>query len=209
MLNRLDVVLLSLISTRSRTGYDARKWLDRHGVYVGYSAQTSQIYRQLKQLVDKEWAFVVDDPRADVPDAKLYSITEKGSAALREWVDAPYEPVERPMEADFQVRLAFAGSNSPEKALELVQVELAYRRSQELRTFDFDESTIGDQTSDTERAWAEELFLLQNERGHLLAATFIAWLELAQKRLIRLIAVSYSATAETQEEVLHDEDHLR
>lgn len=209
MLNRLDVVLLSLISTRPRTGYDARKWLDRHGVYVGYTAQTSQIYRQLKQLVDKEWAGVVDDPRADVPDAKLYSVTEKGSAALREWVDAPYEPAERPMDADFQVRMAFAGCESPEKALELVRTELAYRKAQELRTVGFDDSTIRRDAIAADPVWAEELFLLQNERGHLLAATFIAWLEVAEKRLIRLIATSHSADLETQEEAPHDEDHLR
>ena len=122
------MILLSLLSTSARTGYDVRKWLDRHGAYVGYSAQTSQIYRQLGKLVDREWAVPVPDPRDSGPDAKLYQITEEGRRKLQEWIDSPYEPPLRPLDPDFQVRLRFAGTQSPEKALELVRTELQFRQ---------------------------------------------------------------------------------
>lgn len=189
-LGRLEVILLSLISTSARTGYDVRKWLDRHGAYVGYSAQTSQIYRQLGKLVDREWAVPIPDPRDSGPDAKLYQITDEGRRKLQEWIDSPYEPPLRPLDPDFQVRLRFAGTQSPEKALELVRTELQFRRehrqnhliSMELADEDFppDEDEEG-------RYWREELVRLQSERGLYMVNSLMAWLEATEVRLEALI----------------------
>ena len=130
-LKTLDVILLGLLGTGERTGYDVRKWLDRYGTYVGYSAQTSQIYRQLGRMVELEWATTRPDPRESGPDAKLYGLTEKGRRRFQTWIDAPYEPSRRSLDPEFALRMRFAGSASPQKALDLVRTELAFRRRQE------------------------------------------------------------------------------
>lgn len=189
-LGRLEVILLSLLSTSARTGYDVRKWLDRHGPYVGYSAQTSQIYRQLGKLVEREWAIPVPDPRDSGPDAKLYEITEQGRQKLQEWINSPYEPPMRPLDPDFQVKLRFAGTESPEKALELVRTELRFRREHRqnhLIVMPLAEEDFPPDEDEDERYWREELIRLQSERGLYMVNSLMAWLEATENRLEALI----------------------
>lgn len=183
-LARLDIILLGLLSTGDRTGYDVWKWLESRGPWVGYSARTSQIYRQLAKFVEWEWAAPILDPRDSGPDAKLYRITDLGRLKLQEWVDSPYVPSRRPLDPDFQVRLRFAGSRSPEKALELVRIELEYRKRAEAeidRTIDpvFAEPGI----SPAELRWQNEWWLMQQDRGHYMVSNLIAWLEATERRL--------------------------
>ncbi|MCA4134562.1 PadR family transcriptional regulator [Arthrobacter sp. M4] len=187
-LGRLEVILLGLLSTGDRTGYDVWKWLEGHGPFVGYMAKTSQIYRQLGKLVEWGWATSFPDPRSSGPDAKLYRITDRGRDTLREWINSPYVPSPRPLDPDFQVRLRFAGSIGPEKALELVQIELEYRKAREAsidRTFD--EVLVSADAAAREREWQKEWFLIQNERGHYMVSNLIAWLEATERRLLTII----------------------
>lgn len=189
-LGRLEVILLSLLSTCARTGYDVRKWLDRHGVYVGYSAQTSQIYRQLGKLVEREWAVTIPDPRNTGPDAKLYQITVEGRRKLQEWVDSPYTPSLRPLDPDFQVRLRFAGINSPERALDLIRTELQFRREHgqnHLIPLELAEEDFAPDEDEDGRYWQEELVRLQGERGLYMVNSLMAWLEATEVRLEALI----------------------
>jgi DNA-binding PadR family transcriptional regulator len=182
-LKTLDVILLGLLGTGERTGYDVRKWLDRYGTYVGYSAQTSQIYRQLSRMVDLGWATTRPDPRDTGPDAKLYALTESGRRRLHAWVDAPYEPSRRPLDPDFALRMRFAGSASPQKALDLVRTELAFRRRQEQTKIPFDETILTGDVPGREGRWYQDFSLLFDERGHYMVRALIAWLEAAERRL--------------------------
>lgn len=200
-LGRLEVILLSLLSIVERTGYDVRKWLDRHGVYMGYSTQTSQIYRQLGKLVDRNWAVQIPDPRSTGPDAKLYRISETGRQKLQDWRESPYIPSPRPLDPDFQVRLRFAGSMGPDKALELVRTELRYRREQgQDRLFDIG-LTERDYAphDDATRQWNEELWRLQSERGHYMVSNLISWLEATEARLVALTSVKPGKQPESEE----------
>lgn len=182
-LKTLDVILLGLLGTGERTGYDVRKWLDRYGTYVGYTAQTSQIYRQLGRIVELEWATTRPDPRDTGPDAKLYGLTERGRRRFQAWIDAPYEPSRRPLDPEFALRMRFAGSTRPQKALDLVRTELAFRRTQERSKIPFDETALTDDASDRELRWFREFSLLADERGHYMTRALIAWLEAAERRL--------------------------
>jgi DNA-binding PadR family transcriptional regulator len=187
VIKRLDVIVLGLLTARPRTGYDIRKWLDEHGKIMGYSAPTSQIYRQMARLVDRNWAYTVADPRSSGPDAKLYVLTDEGRAAFDEWATAPYEPAERPMDPDFQVRMLFTQHLGPAAILELVRTELRYRTAQHERRFAFDSFLLPVDAAPTERAWAQEVHLLLHQRGRLLAANHITWLESAEARLAVLV----------------------
>ena len=187
-LARLDVILLGLLSTGDRTGYDVWKWFEGRGSFVGYSAGTSQIYRQLGRLVEWEWAAPVPDVRRSGPDTKLYRITDSGRKKLEEWIDSPYVPTRRPLDPDFQVRLRFAGSRSPEKALELVRIELEFRRQAEASLDrSFDEVLVSPDAGPAERQWRGQWHLMQSERGHYMVSNLIAWLEATERRLQSII----------------------
>ena len=197
MINRLDVIVLGLLRGRPRTGYDVRKWLDVHGRAVGYSAPTSQIYRQLARMAERGWAHSVPDPRASGPNAKLYVLTDHGRAVFDEWASSPYQPVERPMDPDFHVRMQFSQHLGPVAILELVRTELRYRRAQHERPLPYDPSLVPDEAGLEERAWAREMYLLLNQRGRLLVSTFITWLETTEDRLAYLVESSRQAPETT------------
>lgn len=187
MLSRLEAISLGLLSSRPRTGYDVRKWFDVYGRLFGYSAQTSQIYRQLGRLVERGWARVVPDPRTTGPDAKLYVLTEEGRAQFADWLLSPHVPSQRPMDPDFQLRLHFSAQLGPEAALGLVREELRFRRKQHEVPLPMDESAIPEGANAAMTEWIRDLALMSEERGRALASTYIDWLEAAERRLAFLV----------------------
>jgi len=194
MLSRLDVIALGLLEARPRTGYDVRKWLDTYGRAFGYTAQTSQIYRQLARLAEHGWAQVTPDPRTTGPDAKLYVLTEEGRARFAEWQLSPYTPSPRPMDPDFQVRMHFTAGLGPAAALALVRDELRFRRAQHELPLPFDAASFPADAGDEVRLWHTDLALMAEERGRALASTYIDWLEATERRLSFLVASGrYSA----------------
>jgi hypothetical protein len=94
----------------------------------------------------------------------------------------------RPLDPDFQVRLRFAGSRSPEKALELVRIELAFRKEAEAAMDrSFDEVLVSPDAEPAEQQWRRQWHLMQAERGHYMVANLIAWLEATERRLQSVI----------------------
>jgi len=182
-LTRLEVITLGLLATGDRTGYDIRKWFDQYGSFVGYAAQTSQIYRQLRRLVDDGWAVVGEDQRSGGPDAKPYSLTAEGRGRLDDWVASPYVPARRPLDPDLQLRLRFAGGRDPQIALDIVRTELAVRREQERTRIPFDPTALPEGAGDDEASWQWEWFRTTNERGHYMVRALLAWLEATEMRL--------------------------
>jgi DNA-binding PadR family transcriptional regulator len=188
-LNLLESVLLGLLVRRPAAGYDLRRYLDDQGRVFGYTPQSSQIYRQLAALVDRELLeFAVDTERGG-PDAKVYTPTRAGVGAFVEWAEAPFEPSLRPMDAHFQRHFALAGGLSPVLALRIVETELAYRIAQErdYEPADFvaDDGSATGALFDPE--WAAEARYLGDARGHALAAAHISWLVTTQRRLLHVV----------------------
>jgi DNA-binding PadR family transcriptional regulator len=183
MIKRLDAIALGLLRGRPRTGYDIWKWLDEQGRSIGYTPATSQIYRQLARMVDRGWATTVHDPRTSGPDAKLYMISDAGLAVFDEWVDSPYIPVDRPMDPEFQVRVLLTLHRGPRALLELFRTELKFRRAQHEQPIPYDPYLLADRATASERAWDREMYLIMNQRGRLVASTFLTWLETTEQRL--------------------------
>jgi PadR family transcriptional regulator, regulatory protein AphA len=91
MLTTTEAALLGLLRKQPMSGYDLRKDVERSVGYFWSPAKT-QIYATLPRLVEAGFATqekVVQDAR---PDKTIYSITDEGREALREWVEeAPLE----------------------------------------------------------------------------------------------------------------------
>ena len=77
--------ILGLLNYSDMTGYEIMS-VFRDSLNYFWSAQTSQIYRELQTLKDR--GFVTDTPiKGDgKPDKRLFSITEAGKAELIEWL---------------------------------------------------------------------------------------------------------------------------
>lgn len=186
-LNLLESVLLGLLARRSSAGYDIRKYLEKSGRIYGYVPQSSQIYRQLARLVERGLlAFDIDRSRSG-PDAKVYSLTGRGWRAFLDWVDAPFVPSARPLDAHFQVHFTLAGAVSPVVALRLVETELAFRLDQEADWDPEGRLLGGEPGAPFVEEWTDELSYLGDARGNQLASSHISWLRTTARRLRRRI----------------------
>lgn len=78
--------ILGLINYQDMTGYEVMEAF-RDSLHFFWSAQTSQIYRELNGMEEKGWVSKTVVPQLGKPDKNVYSITEKGRAELMKWLD--------------------------------------------------------------------------------------------------------------------------
>lgn len=205
-LNFLDSVLLGVLARKPSAGYDVRKYLEKSGRIYGYVPQSSQIYRQLARLVERDLlAFEIDRSRSG-PDAKVYSLTGRGWGAYLDWVDAPFTPSPRPLDAHFQVHFAFAGAVSPIVALRLVETELAFRLDQEVEWDPEAPVLESDPRTPFAEDWLDEMSSLGDARGNQLASSHISWLRTTARRLRRRIERTGAVWPDPAWERLRGED---
>lgn len=87
----LSYAVLGLINYSPMSGYDLKKIFD-DSINFFWSAQTSQIYRELKIWEKKGCIISSVQPSEKGPDKRIYSITEQGTENLRNWLsDMPDE----------------------------------------------------------------------------------------------------------------------
>jgi PadR family transcriptional regulator, regulatory protein AphA len=81
----LSCGLLGLLKYAPMTGYDLKKVFEE-SVDFFWSAQTSQIYRELKSLERDGSVVSRMEPSTSGPNRRVYSITEAGLERLRTWL---------------------------------------------------------------------------------------------------------------------------
>ncbi len=128
----LKHAILGFLSIAPLTGYELKKSFD-NSVKHFWSADQSQIYRTLEQIVEAGWAKVELVEQQERPNRKVYHITRSGRAELRRWLTTPL--VHREEHDPFLIQLFFA-SHLPDAEVEaLLEREAAAAREQ-LATFD-------------------------------------------------------------------------
>jgi DNA-binding PadR family transcriptional regulator len=130
---KLESVLLGLLAQHPSTGYDLKKFLDVGGRFMRSNTQMSQVYRALGAMEKAGWVEHTVETRPGATDAKTYRLTESGLAVFLDWLDSPYVPPSRFQDADFHVRITFAGFMSREQTLRVIDAELTAREEQVLR----------------------------------------------------------------------------
>jgi PadR family transcriptional regulator AphA len=83
-MNTLSYGLMSLLSQSSLSGYDLMLRIQPF-----WPAKHSQIYPLLAQLEKDEHVRYELITQSDKPDKKVYSLTDKGIAALQQWLSEP------------------------------------------------------------------------------------------------------------------------
>jgi len=77
--------ILGLLNYHSMTGYEIML-VFRDSLRFFWSAQTSQIYRELQTLETKGWVEKTIVPQQTRPDKNLYDITPEGREELLRWL---------------------------------------------------------------------------------------------------------------------------
>jgi PadR family transcriptional regulator AphA len=82
--------ILGLLSWKPLTGYDL-KLIFQTSTLMYWSGNSNQIYRTLVKLHEDELVSRQIEDQESGPSRKIYTITEAGNAALRDWILSPPE----------------------------------------------------------------------------------------------------------------------
>lgn len=77
--------ILGLLNYHQMTGYEIMT-VFRDSLHFFWSAQTSQIYRELQTLETKGWVNKTIVPQQSRPDKNMYAITPEGREELLRWL---------------------------------------------------------------------------------------------------------------------------
>ena len=117
--------ILGMLTFGTMSGYDLSKMVNA-SIGHFFSPAKSQIYSELRRLVDLGFASVEHVTQSDRPNKRLYSITPKGRRHLRSWLESSdVEPDS--YRSPFLLKLFF-GELMPKELL-VTQVKAAHERA--------------------------------------------------------------------------------
>lgn len=118
-MNTLGYVLLSLLSVKPYTGYELVQIMQT----ASWQAKHSQIYPLLAKLEQKELLTFEHVEQIGNPNKKIYSISDKGVALLKQWIaEPPATPIIRD---EFLMKMYAISLTDTETAKRLVQERLS------------------------------------------------------------------------------------
>jgi DNA-binding PadR family transcriptional regulator len=103
----LSHTLLGLLSYGPMTGYELKQVFDR-SINHFWSAQMSQIYRDLNNMEVDGWLTSEIEKQDGKPDKRVYTVTEAGRTVFLKWLEKFPAALHEPIRSDFLVRIFFA-----------------------------------------------------------------------------------------------------
>ncbi|MFT5873697.1 MAG: DNA-binding PadR family transcriptional regulator [Clostridium sp.] len=104
----LKFAILGLVNRKSMTGYDIGKEFNFQ-LAEFWNAKHSQIYPELKKLLDEKLLVFNIEISGDILEKKVYDITEKGKKELLKWLNKD-EPMEQTPKNIFRLRMYFSNN---------------------------------------------------------------------------------------------------
>lgn len=98
--------ILGLLNQTPMTGYNLKKLFDKSINHI-WTASLSQIYRELTILEKEGYVSSHIQEQDDRPDKKIYSISDEGRTAFREWLKNFSDTFISPKRDEFMLRLFF------------------------------------------------------------------------------------------------------
>lgn len=132
--------ILGMLTFGTMSGYDLGKMVTR-SIGHFFTPAKSQIYSELRRLVDLGFASVEHVTQTERPNKRLYSITPEGRRQLRQWLEtSPLEP--ETFRSPFLLKLFFGSLVAPETLI--TQVKEAHELARhELGELEAVEAEIG------------------------------------------------------------------
>ena len=114
----MEYTILGMLAQEDLTGYDLKKKMQA-STFMYWSGNNNQIYKALVQLGNKEYVTSTTVHQDGSPSKKVYQITDRGRAAIDQWVlGTPPEPPE--FRKPFLLQLAAAGNLGKRQILQLL-----------------------------------------------------------------------------------------
>lgn len=98
------------------TGYDLKVFMD-NSINFFWSAELSQIYRELSKLEGLGYVNYRIEPQEGRPDKKIYSISQEGNTAFLEWLRDFPDTLSTPSRNEFLVRIFFSSKLKKEELI--------------------------------------------------------------------------------------------
>jgi DNA-binding PadR family transcriptional regulator len=118
----LKFAILGLLNRRPMTGYDIGKEFNFQ-LAEFWSAKHSQIYPELKKLVDEQLIVFDIEISGDILEKKVYKITEKGKKEFLKWLKKD-EPMEQTPKNIFRLRMYFSNNLDLNTRIHLLSQQL-------------------------------------------------------------------------------------
>lgn len=118
----LENGILGYLSMKPLSGYDLKKLFNYSAAYF-WPADQAQIYRALKKLVKDGAVELLKQEQGRTVERKVYSITEKGSKILHDWIVNP-KTSDFISHLPFVMHLFFSGSLAQEEQLAFLDAKL-------------------------------------------------------------------------------------
>ena len=113
--------LLGLLNYGQMSGYDLDK-VFKASLNFFWSAQTSQVYRELNTMEKAGWLSSKVQIQTDKPNKKLYSITDAGKEELERWLSGDHAEKKIVTRDEFLLRLFFSGERSVQDNIETLKI---------------------------------------------------------------------------------------
>lgn len=127
VMRTLKYAILGLVNRRPMTGYDIAREFKEKELSNFWSAKHSQIYPELRKLVEEGMLEFDVEISGEVLEKKVYRLTEKGRQEFMEWLlrDETMEPT---FKDKFRLRMYFTECMPAEDAVALLQSQLVQRQ---------------------------------------------------------------------------------
>lgn len=114
----IKYAILGMLSWQPRSGYDIKKFFSDSTIFY-WSGNNNQIYNTLLQLLKEGLVSNELYHQENLPNKKVYSISEKGLEELKKWVAARPDPPE--LRNKFLIQLAWAEQLSDQEVMMLLE----------------------------------------------------------------------------------------
>ncbi len=122
-MRNLKYAILGLVNRQPMTGYDIKKAFEDRALSSFWHAEHSQIYPELKKLVDEGSLEFSTGIKGEKMETKTYTITEAGRADFIDWLKDDV-PVERTYKDIFRLRTFNSDQLDAEDFKPLLQSQL-------------------------------------------------------------------------------------
>lgn len=177
--------ILGLLNYMPMTGYELNKaFNDSLGFF--WSAQQSQIYRELSALESSALLQSTIEVQTGKPNRRVYEVTEKGKEELAQWLSSETPPHFLPAKNNILIRLFFSASRGKGENIKMLgEIITRYRdRADHLRTA---ADNIGDYAKLIDSRHDDALYWeLAEDFGRLFDEMCIQWAENSIEKLEQL-----------------------
>ena len=171
--------ILGLLNYGSMTGYEINRAFKDSLSYF-WTAQTSQIYRELQTLKKNGWATDETVEQSGKPDKKLFTITERGKDELNRWLTE--EDDELATRSPLLMKTFFKGELSLAENIEYFS-RLADSGADFITRLQIDPPKIGNYAEVVNDPMKVLYWKMTVEYGKMYAKMYLEWVEKCKKEL--------------------------